>query len=186
MKLVTLSKWDDALWQRMRPVYEEAFPHGAKPASILRAILDRGIGHLHMGLIAGEPEPASIAVTGVTVAEARKALVIDYLAVSRELRGRGAGRQFVRLLTDWAVRGHGVQGIVIEVEAEDTDANRARMRFWERCGFRPTDYVHHYVWVPEPYRAMVLHLAQPPALPEDGGRLFRHILAFHEKAYRRR
>ena len=81
----------------------------------------------------------------------------------------------------------GLAGIIIEVESDATPDNLARIAFWESCGFVATDYVHRYFWVPEPYRAMVLRFRDgDDSLPLDGELLFRHINAFHAKAYRKR
>jgi hypothetical protein len=74
--------------------------------------------------------------------------------------------------------------MLIEIEAEETPGNCSRLRFWQRCGFLATDYVHRYIWVPEPYRAMVLPLRADADVSDDGEDLFRRITAFHKQAYR--
>lgn len=78
-----------------------------------------------------------------------------------------------------------LRGIIVEVEAEETPENLGRIRFWEACGFRLTDYVHPYIWVPEPYRAMALSFPYREPLPLDGRELFAGIIRFHERAYRK-
>src|SRR5690606_1201773 len=127
-------------------------------------------------------QPVAMALTGRT--EDGKAILIDYLAVRAELQGQGIGRSFLAALRQWAEAVERRDGIIIEVESEPTPINRARIRFWQQCGFRLTDYVHHYRWVPEPYHAMVLPFRADSGLPEDGEELFRYINAFHARAYR--
>lgn len=75
--------------------------------------------------------------------------------------------------------------MIVEVEAAPSEANTRRVCFWEQCGFRTTDYVHRYIWVPEPYRAMYRSFDADDPLPDDGEALFRCITRFHRKAYRK-
>ncbi|WP_119149614.1 N-acetyltransferase [Cohnella faecalis] len=91
----------------------------------------------------------------------------------------------VGAIRQWAKSDGRVQGIIVEVEAEDNEENRSRIRFWERCGFTLTDYVHRYVWVPETYRAMYAKLDSDSSMPEDGKRLFGHITSYHNRAFRK-
>ncbi len=181
---MTTELWNDSLWRLIGPVYREAFPHGAKTESILRSMLDRRIAWLHAGLEDGRT--LAMAVTGIVAEGTIKVLIIDYMAVRSDIRGKGVGRRFLDKIREWAQREHGVNAIIIEVEAEDTEENACRISFWEKNRFRPTAYVHKYIWVPEPYLAMVLPLNEDNAIPEDGKTLFRFITKFHEKAYRRR
>ncbi|HUC90548.1 MAG TPA: GNAT family N-acetyltransferase [Paenibacillus sp.] len=184
MKLITISEWDEQFWQRAEPIYDRAFPReGRKPDALIRRMLERGIGRLHLG--EDGRGAVAMALTGVT--EQGEALIIDYLAVRADLRGQGAGREFLALIRQWAEHSSGLAGIIIEVESDATPDNLARIAFWESCGFVATDYVHRYFWVPEPYRAMVLRFRDgDDSLPLDGELLFRHINAFHAKAYRKR
>jgi GNAT superfamily N-acetyltransferase len=184
MEFMITEQWDDSLWLLIGPVYREAFPRGAKTESILRSMLDRRIAWLHTGLEDGRA--SAMAVTGIVVEGTNNVLIIDYMAVRRDKRGLGVGRKFMNMIREWAQREHGVHAIVIEVEAEDKEENAYRMSFWEKCGFRPTTYVHKYIWVPEPYLAMLLPLDDANIIPEDGKILFRYITKFHEKAYRKR
>lgn len=184
IEFMTTNQWNDSLWRLIGPVYQEAFPRGAKTETILRSMLDRGIAWLHA--VFEDGRTSAMAVTGIIVAGTNKVLIIDYMAVRRDMRGLGVGGQFLDKIREWAQQEQGVHAIVIEVEAEDTKANAYRMSFWEKNGFRPTAYVHKYIWVPEPYLAMVLPLNDTDTIPEDGKTLFRYITKFHEKAYRRR
>ncbi|GIP19732.1 GNAT family N-acetyltransferase [Paenibacillus sp. J22TS3] len=184
LSFTTFTEWDQSWWKKLKPIYEEAFPHGAKPESILSSMLDRGIACIHGGDIGGEA--AAMAVTGLSGSEEEPTLIIDYMAVRRDLRGQCLGYQFLQQIKDWAVQEHGIKAIIIEAEAEDNETNRARLQFWESCGFTATAYVHPYIWVPEPYRALFLPLVPDFEVKDDGKSLFRYITSFHEKAYRKR
>ncbi|MCZ8517391.1 GNAT family N-acetyltransferase [Paenibacillus filicis] len=180
MRYVTIEHWDEALWKLAEVIYEEAFPeHGRKKRSLIRSMLERGLCFLHVALD-GE-SAAAMAITGRL--EQLNALLIDYIAVREALRGQGLGQDFMAHLRRWASEEERLDGIVIEIEAEPSPENLKRLRFWENCGFRPTAYVHRYIWVPEPYRALILPLRPEIRLPEDGETLFRSITAFHKRAY---
>ncbi|MBW4080697.1 N-acetyltransferase [Paenibacillus sp. S150] len=183
LEFMTYDEWDDALWARLEPLYREAFPHGAKPVNILHAMLDKKIAWLHTGYQDGTI--AAMAVTGLSGSTAERMLIIDYMAVDAAQRGRGLGRQFLESLCNWAVKEHHIHAVLIEVEADNTEENAARVRFWEHCGFIGTSYVHQYIWLPEPYRAMVLPLSRDFAVSDDGQALFRHITSFHMKSFRK-
>lgn len=182
MQMLTTGEWKEEAWRRAEPVYREAFPHGAKPEGIVKRMLDRGIGSLHL-LVQGE-NTLGMAVTGLAAGGPDKLLIIDYLAVRTDLRGQGIGRRFLNMIVEWAVREHRVSGILIEVEAGDTPEHEARYHFWEKCGFIRTSYVHSYIWVPEPYSAMLLPLDPSLNIGDDGRRLFRYIENFHKRSFR--
>lgn len=179
--LQTVDHWEEELWRQAEPVYTAAFPPStSKKPGLIRSMLERRICFLHSALDNG-----STVAMAISAKDKRyNALIIDYLAVAAAERGHGAGREFVELIASWAANECKLDGIIIEVEAEPTEANMRRIRFWERCGFAPTDYVQSYIWVPEPYRAMYRKLAPNAALPADGKELFRAINDFHKKAYR--
>ncbi|WP_052421444.1 GNAT family N-acetyltransferase [Paenibacillus sp. FSL R7-0273] len=182
MELKTIAEWDNELWRSVEPVYREAFPSGAKPEKILHSMLDLGIGYLHAGIINGHT--AGMAVTGVIDGKEGPRLIIDYLAVSRELRGQGAGTLLLNSVVEWAQKEHGVQGVIIEAESGTSEEHTERIHFWEKNGFILTPYVHQYIWVPEPYQAMLKPLAAGVAVTDSGESLFKYINAFHKKAYR--
>ncbi|WP_083442679.1 GNAT family N-acetyltransferase [Paenibacillus sp. IHB B 3415] len=184
LQFITIDQWDEQLWKQMEPVYREAFPSGAKPEGILRSMLERRIAYLHAGLDQ-QGQVVAMAVTGVVGRTDDKVLIIDYLAVDKELRGAGTGTWLLGQIRDWAVRGHGIRGIIIEAESGTSDTHKERIHFWERNGFILTSYVHQYIWVPEPYQAMLLPLDGAGNVPDDGEALFRYINAFHSKAYRK-
>ncbi|TBL80311.1 GNAT family N-acetyltransferase [Paenibacillus thalictri] len=174
-------KWDDELWAAAERIYEEAFPlDGKKSRDIIRRMFERNMCELHT--MTQGPEVVGMALTGSD--RQAGALLIDYLAVRQHLRGNGYGRLLLDRIKQWAHSVTGCKGIIVEVEADPTEENEQRIRFWETCGFRITGYVHQYIWVPEPYRAMYLNFDETDPLPEDGETLFGSITRFHEKAYR--
>ncbi|MFH5184407.1 GNAT family N-acetyltransferase [Paenibacillus sp. TAB 01] len=178
----TTDVWNEQLWKAAEPVYTGAFPeHGRKSFAIIRNMFDRGLCQLHTA-DDGQVTKA-MALTGID--RRASALLIDYAAVREEERSRGLGRRLIDYLKSWGIA-NGCRGMVIEVEADETEENLRRIRFWERCGFILTEGVHQYIWVPEPYQAMVFHLQEENRLPEDGEVLFRYITDFHKKAYRSR
>jgi GNAT superfamily N-acetyltransferase len=179
----TIEEWDEALWARMERIYHEAFQSGAKTKAILRSMLDRGIGYLHTGVHHGEV--VAMAVTGLEGKAADRILIIDYLAVEQKLRGLGIGTWILEQLRAWALREHGIKGMIIEAESGTTQAHQERIQFWQRNGFILTSYVHQYRMVPEPYQAMMLPLDRSTHVPDDGEKLFRYINAFHKVAYRK-
>jgi GNAT superfamily N-acetyltransferase len=177
-------QWNESLWSRAEKVYNNAFPeHGRKPLTIIRRMFERGMCTLDTWSEQGEV--AAMALASYNLQD--KMLVIDYLAVGQDWRGKGIGRlciENIRKRISTAMPD--CRGIVIEVEAERSKENEERIRFWEKAGFHLTDYVHSYIWVPEKYRAMFLSLDGDSTLADDGKRLFETITEYHEKAYRGR
>lgn len=183
LEFTTIEAWDEALWARMERIYHEAFPSGAKTKAILRSMLDRRIGYLHTGVHHGEV--VAMAVTGLVGKGADRILIIDYLAIEQKLRGSGIGTWMLKQLRDWALREHGIKGIIIEAESGTTEAHRERIQFWQHNGFVLTSYVHQYRMVPEPYQAMMLPLDGSTQVSDEGEELFRYIQDFHKVAYRK-
>lgn len=176
-------QWDEALWRQAEPVYEAGFAeHGRKPEGIIRRMFKRQMCGLHT-LSADGGAVVAMALAGKD--DKLGVLVVDYLAVAPGRRGEGIGQRFLADIRGHAAQLEGCRGIIVEAEAEATPENQRRIRFWQACGFRLTDYVHTYIWVPEPYRAMALSFDAADPLPEDGKELFAAIIRFHERAYRR-
>lgn len=174
--------WDDRLWEQAEPIYAEGFPaHSRKPEKIIRSMFQKGMCRLHLSYLDGKP--AGMALSGPD--DGRGIWLVDYLAVAGRLRGRGVGRRLLEDIRREAEAYPGCRGMLVEAEAEPTQENTDRIRFWEACGFQLTDYVHHYIWVPEPYRAMVLSFPGREPLGTDGRELFMTITRFHERAYRK-
>ncbi len=183
LTLRTWDSWDEEVWQQIKPIYEEAFIHGAKPEKIIRQMLDRKIAFLHAGYEGDKL--VAMALTGLGRSDQQQTMIIDYMAIRHDRRGRGEGRLFFNILRDWGIAHHRIDAIIIEAEAEDTQENRERIIFWEKCGFQPTSYVHHYIWIPETYRALVLPLQPDFQITDDGQSIFAQITDFHERSIRK-
>lgn len=174
-------EWNEAWWNEAERIYEQAFPlDGKKSREIIRRMFDKRMCQLHT--ITQGSEMIGMALTGID--QQGGALIIDYLAIHKEYRSKGYGRLLLDHIKSWTRTIPNCKGIIVEVEAERTEENRLRVLFWERNGFHLTDYVHPYIWVPEPYQAMYFNLDDNDPLPDDGKLLFRSITKFHEKAYR--
>jgi GNAT superfamily N-acetyltransferase len=179
VEIRTSCTWDDELWQNASPLYLETFgDKGAKPVKILKNMFAQGIAELHVGY--NKSTPVVMSLTGKLVSE--RMLIIDYLAVSEKERGHGLGKQMVDYLRQKAVA-EGYQKLIIEAESEETLDNRRRISFWQSCGFLLTEYVHHYIWVPETYRAMYLPLIAD-SRKTTGEELFVYINTFHRLSFR--
>jgi GNAT superfamily N-acetyltransferase len=172
MIVTTTDKWDEALWLKAEPIYNQSFhPEGRKTISVIRQIFDRKIGYLHVAIDGSQA--VAMAITGKL--DNANALLIDYLAVREDLRSRSIGEHFMQVIKNWAQHDKQLDGIIIEIESDRTPINQQRLRFWQKCGFTLTDYIHQYIWVPEPYHALYLRLRPTDALPADGKSLFRLI-----------
>lgn len=179
MELELSEKPEDNVWTEALSLYHQAFPaQGRKPDAILKRMLDSGISLL--ATFTESQVMKAMAVCGVL--DKPKLLLLDYLTVRETVRGQGTGGAFVARLADWA-RSQGLRGLLVEAEAEDTPENEARLRFWENCGFVRTDYIHQYIWVPEPYRALILCFESGGSRPPEGQTLFRHISEFHRRSF---
>jgi GNAT superfamily N-acetyltransferase len=179
MKIKTVATWDDELWQDVSPLYLEAFgDKGAKPVKIIKNIFAKGMAELHVGY--QESVAVGMALTGKL--ESDKVMIIDYLAVSEKERGHGLGKYFVDYLRQLAVARE-CHKLIIETESEDTPENRRRIHFWQSCGFLLTEYVHHYIWVPETYHAMYIPLSAD-LRKATGEELFVYINTFHRLSFR--
>ncbi|MDO7905659.1 GNAT family N-acetyltransferase [Paenibacillus sp. JX-17] len=178
--MLTLDRLDSDLWPAARRIYEQSFDSGRKGEAVLQRMFTRGLSQLHLYDSSDGGSltvPDAMAITGMS--NKGKALVIDYLAVKPEQRGQGIGQVFVKKLIQWARENEHIEAIVIEVEYGEDTGYLKRRGFWERCGFQPTSYIHEYIWVPEPYQAMVLPLQGDRAEYHDGKELFRYITSFH-------
>lgn len=196
MLMLTLNNLEHPLWPAARRIYEEAFaPHSRKPEALIRAMLERGLALVH--ILAerdggGELSPVAIALAGPS--GGGRVLVVDYLAVDSRRRGHGYGTLLLAKLDEWAGRhAAGALALLVEAEAEATADNRRRIRFWEQAGFHATGYVHRYIWVPEPYRALYRPFSSGNSLSRDqealflegdGQQLFRWISDFHRRSYK--
>ncbi|AZU62050.1 hypothetical protein CHR53_12585 [Neobacillus mesonae] len=93
------------------------------------------------------------------------------------------GKNMVARIKDWCKNTGSFERLLIEVEADQSPENLARKHFWQTSGFVLTEYIHHYIWVPEKYQAMYLDLVPDTNQPKDGKELFKHISNFHKDSY---
>lgn len=181
MEFMTIDHWDEALWDKVKGIYKVAFSHGAKPEKIIRNMFAKDMCSFHTAKIGDQV--FAMALTG----SVRGSLIIDYLAVHQEMRQQGIGKELCNYIKKLAVAEGDFGKIIIEVESGPDPHNQQRIRFWESCGFTlADDYVHLYIWVPEPYQAMWLNLRGNRGNLQSGKRLFRDIQAFHRESFRQK
>ncbi|WP_462413507.1 GNAT family N-acetyltransferase [Neobacillus sp. Marseille-QA0830] len=181
MEFRTFDGWNREIWEKVSHIYQQAFAtKGGKPEKVIRNMLMKELCTLH--IVYMEDRAVGMALTGRL--KGHSALIIDYLAVDQALRNQGIGRRLVHYIINWASTSGRFDRIIIEVEAEASEQNNGRKHFWQECGFTPTDYFHQYIWVPEPYQAMYLHLDPDSADREDGKELFRYIGKFHKESFK--
>lgn len=179
LEFLTIDHWDEQMWERAGHIYHEAFDQkGAKPDKVLRNMFNKGIGFLHLGL--DHHNIVALAISGRI--KGKSAVIIDYLAVHQDNRNKGIGGKLMNYIREWS-NSEGAKNIIIEVEAERAPENLARINFWKKCGFTLTDYIHQYIWVPEPYQAMYLNLLPDSAVPKTGEALFSYISQFHRQSF---
>lgn len=180
MEFYTINHWDEKIWDKVSAVYLQAFDEkGAKPEKIIRNMFRKKICYLHMG-VEGD-EVLAMALTGKL--KRSNALLIDYLAISEDVRGKGIGYNLLEYIKKWSITEGNFESLLIEVESEPSPENFDRINFWRKSGFTLTSYIHHYIWVPEPYQAMYLKLQPGLSLPERGEELFEYIGNFHKESY---
>lgn len=175
-----MKNWDEELWHKWCEVYYEAFGKNAKPEKIIRNMFQKQMCFFHIAQ--NDSGVCAIALSGKL--QGTRMLLIDYLTVREKDRNKGVGKLMIDYLKSWALTYLKCEGIIIEVEAEKTTDNLARIQFWKRCGFTLTKYIHHYKVVPEPYQAMYLKLVPEAVMQENGEELFPYIEQFHRKSFR--
>jgi GNAT superfamily N-acetyltransferase len=182
MKFITTTQWDEDLWAKVRDIYLVAFgEHATKPEKIIRNMFARELGTLHV-LIEND-EVLSMALTGSMPGS--NVLLLDYLAVRKDLRGHGVGKDFFDYIKEWAHLQSHYKRILVEVECDETPENLARIHFWEKCGFHQLDdYKHGYKWGPQHYMAMVLYLKHEPDTHLKGEDCLKYIASFHKESYK--
>lgn len=179
MEVITTEQWDERLWSEAEPIYYAAFPeHGRKNRGIIQNMFKKQLCFLH--LAKSDDQAVAMALTGKT--DQSHALIIDYFAVREDLRGKGVGTLFLESIKSWAMKEGTYKFLLIEIEADDNQTNSKRAHFWTNLGFHETSYIHQYIWVPEPYRAMYLQLV-PGHISTDGKHLFSYITRFHKESF---
>jgi GNAT superfamily N-acetyltransferase len=178
MEFLSFEHWDEELWKKASFLYNQAF-QGAKPEKVIRNMFEKKLCFLHLAI--DHSKVVAMALTG-RLKESRF-LIIDYLTVLKDCRNQGIGIMFVEYLKDWAITNEIFNSMIIEVESDNGPENMARIHFWEKCGFHLTDYIHQYIWVPEPYQAMYIKLTANTLLPNGGEQLFEYISRFHKESF---
>jgi ribosomal protein S18 acetylase RimI-like enzyme len=180
LEFKTINQWDEELWNQVSPIYHQAFDgKGAKPEKIICNMFRKQLCYLH--IVLEKSQVVAMALTGKL--QGTPALLIDYLAVHHKWQHRGIGTKMMKYIKEWSITNGQIESLVIEVESEETPQTRARNLFWEKGGFTLTKYIHHYIWVPESYRAMFLKMVPDTNLPEKGEELFKFIEKFHKSSY---
>jgi GNAT superfamily N-acetyltransferase len=178
---VTVTDWDEQIFKKWMSIYDEAFGgSNAKPEAVIRNMILKQLGQLH--LLMDNEEVIAVALTGEL--QQSRLLLMDYFAVKGNRQNQGMGKKLVEYIKEWAYTIHGNEGLVIEVEAEESIENNNRIQFWAKCGLVETDYVHHYKVVPEPYKAMYVKFVPHAKLPESMEDLFQLFSQFHQKSFR--
>lgn len=182
MHFLTTNEWDEGLWQKAKEIYHEAFAgHGGKPEKIIRNMFSRCNCHLHVAI----DRNLSIGMAITASLDGTKVLIIDYLAIEQNYRGQGYGEEFFHYIKTWVDQQDYYDFLLLEVENDQTMESIKRSEFWEKCGFAMLkDYIHQYIWVPEPYQAMCLPLHDSKRLLLSGEEAFKYITAFHRKSFR--
>lgn len=182
MDFITTDCWDEAEWQKAKEIYTEAFGDHGKPERIIRNMFEKQLCSLHIAMMGNDA--AAMALTGSI--QGSRILLIDYLAVRKDFRRHGIGKEFINHIEQWALLKAEYDCILLETECENTPENLDRIQFWEKCGFKLlSDYIHHYIWVPEPYMAMVLDLHNS-SIQDSGKNFFKYIEKFHKKSFRQK
>lgn len=180
MEFISVHQWNQGLWEEVSPIYYEAFAgKSPKPEKVIRNMVRKQICWLH-AMVEGD-EVLAMAVTGELTD--LQAIVIDYLAVRKDLRRKGIGFRMLDYLKEWAGELGKVNYFVIEAESDDSAESAALMKFWTSCGFLATDYIHHYIWVPERYRALYININPNEPFQGSGEELFKYIGEFHKASF---
>ncbi|WP_413299650.1 GNAT family N-acetyltransferase [Bacillus sp. 1P10SD] len=182
MNFKTYDQWNEEVWADAGFIYKQAFKDkGAKPEDIIRNMFQKGICYLHVGYM----EDRSVAMALIGKLNEMDALLIDYFAVHPDFQNQGLGKKMVNYIHEWSLGKDQFDALIIEVEAEKTPENLKRIHFWQHCGFTLTDYIHQYIWVPEPYQAMYSHIKSKHK-DFTGEDLFKHIGKFHKASFQKK
>ena len=116
-------------WLRIRLLYRQAFPrYERKPFAIIRRMFREGRTDVWMAFQQGRFAGMAATING------GDAILLDYFAVQRALRGQGVGSVFLQALLEK----YAGKGLFVEIEAadrDDPDGSKARRKaFYLRNG----------------------------------------------------
>src|SRR3954470_13173675 len=132
MEFRTIDHWVEELWQKWRIVYDDVFDHtNAKSEKIILNMFQKQTFYFHLALEGSEV--CAIALSGKL--PGTRWLLVDYFVVQVKKRNRGIGKLMIDYLKRWAMADGQIDSLIIEVEAEETEENLARIQFWKKCGF---------------------------------------------------
>ncbi|OCA90580.1 hypothetical protein A8F94_01475 [Bacillus sp. FJAT-27225] len=167
---------DFKYWDQVEAFYSEAFGPTAKPRSVIQNMFRKKMCSLYLLEMNG-----AVMAFGLAGMLEQKLLLIDYLAVHSEARGKGYGSELIQSIIQAAEEDGNVDGIVLEVVADD----EGTISFWEKNGFSRTSYIHQYKWVPEPYIALYRELKQGVFSSASPQILFEFIAKFHADSFKK-
>jgi GNAT superfamily N-acetyltransferase len=122
-------------FQEAMKIYAASFPeHERRSFASIETTIISGKSRLIIGSMNGRVVLMALLypLAGTTF------MLLDYLAISKEHRGRGLGQKFISSLLD-IIDGTGLKHLLVEVEnphIDDDDAKTRRARFYKRLGFR--------------------------------------------------
>lgn len=122
---------ENTRWAQIRAIYQEAFPkREQKPFFVLKGEVKRGKARLIAAV-----EGADL-LGFVTAVPFRELVMVDYLAASRQVRGKGTGSKLLEQVS--AAFPDQTQVLLIErldPQAPNRTQREDRKRFYERNGF---------------------------------------------------
>lgn len=185
MEFKTISVWNEEIWEKASAVYEEAFGrHGAKSKAVIRNMFAKQMCSLHVVIDETGKDSEVIGIALTAKLSAINTVLIDYLAIKKTYRNKGIGELFVHYLKEWTITEMECDSMLLEIEATDNPVHQQRIKFWEKCGFQLTDYIHDYKVVPEPYQAMYQKLTPDAKISTEVKELFKHLANFHQKCFK--
>ena len=184
---------DDAQRERVRVIYEEAFPEWERgPFDQLVAAARRGERHDLVALDAGLP----VAFAALARLQEVDCMYLEYLAVADDRRGQSLGTtMWGQLLAVLADRDEPLR-LVFEVEHPEADGiapteaelRRRRIHFYERLGAAPLPYPGYLVpnlvdGGTEPMQLMYADCSPAPQPRPRGEAVRQLVLALYAAGY---
>lgn len=106
-------------------------------------------------------------------------IYIEHLAVDTTLRGKGYGSQVLDSFVASTQK-----TIILEIDPVVDDISKARLRFYERCGFHQNDYLHRHPAYRDGYQPhpLVVLSSGRRITPEEYSEFFRNLKEIVMKA----